>query len=557
MTASHVRFASWRWLAAAGLAALASLVVLLSATAGPGSTPAMQFSPTSAPAPSNVSPALVKLAERHPTGHVEAIVQMVPGKTATGRELVQMAGGRVTRDLHVINGFAARMTADAARRLALYPSVAAVSLNSKVKPSDLLYDSVRLATSFNQSIRSPAVWNSGDRRGTGKGVTVAVLDTGIAGDLVDFAKSRTDSSSRVIATATVNPDATTADDEYGHGTHVAGLIAGNSWNRAAGDAKQGRFMGTAPDANLVSVKVSDDHGATTVLDVILGLQFVVDHEDDLNIKVVNMSLNSSSAESYKTDPIDAAAEEAWNAGITVVAAAGNRGAASDAVNYAPANDPYVITVGAVDDLGTAKTDDDQLATWSSHGTTQDGLTKPEVLAPGAHMISTLAPGSDFESLCPDCVVAGGYFQVGGTSMATAVASGAAADLLQAHPAWTPNQVKSALIKKSRDVKGAGREIALDSANGASKGDLTGANVGLTPSSLIDASTGKIDYSRAGWSRAGWSDAVGPLRAGWSRAGWSCDCAPSAADTSADADPTRAGWSRAGWSRAGWSTSFEK
>ena len=108
-------------------------------------------------------------------------------------------------------------------------------------------------------------------------------------------------------------------------------------------------MGVAPKANLVSVKVSDDSGDTTVLDVIYGVQFVVDHRDDMGIRVVNLSLSASVAESYRTDPLDAAAEAAWFSGIVVVAAAGNDGSISDAVSYSPGNDPYVITAGALDD----------------------------------------------------------------------------------------------------------------------------------------------------------------------------------------------------------------
>src|SRR5207244_3812652 len=119
------------------------------------------------------------------------------------------------------------------------------------------------------------------------------------------------------------------------------------------------------------VKVSDDAGNATVLDVIYGLQFAVDHKDDYGIRVINLSLQSTEAESYRTDPLDAAVEAAWFDGITVVAAAGNRGIADDAVDYAPGNDPYVITVGAIDDQATLTSDDDLQASWSSRGVTQD------------------------------------------------------------------------------------------------------------------------------------------------------------------------------------------
>ena len=227
---------------------------------------------------------------------------------------------------------------------------------------------------------------------------MAVIDTGIDGDLPDFRDAS--GKSRVIATAVTNPNANTVMDTYGHGTHVAGIIAGNSDYRSHSDPLRGKFAGVAPDANLISVKVSDDSGNATVLDVIYGLQFAVDHQKTYNIRVVNMSLDSTTPQSYKLDPLDAAVESAWFHGLVVVVAAGNRGTAPDAVQYAPANDPYVVTVGAVDGNGTITPRDDVIASWSSRGTTQDGFDKPDVNAPGAHIVSVLAPNSTFASSVP-------------------------------------------------------------------------------------------------------------------------------------------------------------
>ena len=263
----------------------------------------------------------------------------------------------------------------------------AISLNAGVAPSGTV-DPTALRTSFNQSIRADRSWALGT---TGKGVGVAVIDTGIAGGHPDFRVSQTDTRSRVIATAVTNPGATSDGDTYGHGTHVAGLIAGNGTNRNAGDPLYGRYAGVAPDANLISVKVDDGSGATTLADVIAGLQFVVDFRDEYNIRVVNLSLRSSVAESYKTDPLDAAVEQAWFAGIVVVAAAGNGGAAEGSANYSPGNDPHIITVGAVDDMATKDIADDRLTSWSTRGSTQDGFEKPEVVAPGAHLVCAARP----------------------------------------------------------------------------------------------------------------------------------------------------------------------
>ena len=194
----------------------------------------------------------------------------------------------------------------------------------------------------------------------------------------------------------------------------------------------------------MTLKTADEDGNSTVLDVLAALQFVIDHKDLLNIRVVNLSVSSDTPSSYLLDPLDAAVEAAWQSGIVVVAAAGNRGDAADAVSYAPGNDPFVITVGGTDELGTDHPSDDVVADWSSRGVTQDGVSKPDVLAPGAHIVSTLAPGAFFAQLCPACVVGSSYLKIGGTSMAAPVVAGAVALMLQERPELTPNQVKSLL-----------------------------------------------------------------------------------------------------------------
>jgi serine protease AprX len=609
---------------AATLAAALSFATLI----GLRSAPDLSGSSAGGRPAAHIQSALTQLASRHPNRQVEVIVQLRPGASlGGGNALVTSAGGTVVRDLPIINGLGARMPADEAQGLSDDSNVQAVSLNAQIKSEALRHrvvhrrlasssssgsggtgsvDSSRLATSYPMSIRADKAWAGGD---TGKGVGVAVVDTGIAGNLPDFQVSRTNTSSRVVASAVVNPGASTAGDSFGHGTHVAGLIAGNGTNRSTSDPLYGKYIGVAPDANLIDVKAGDEQGNATVLDVIDGLQFVVDHKSDYNIRVVNLSLKSATAESYRTDPLDAAAEAAWNSGIVVVAAAGNQGSDSDSVSYAPANDPYVITVGAVDDQGNKGTGNDLMTSWSSRGATQDGFVKPDVLAPGAHIVSTIAPNSAYTQLCPSCMTDGSYFKVGGTSMAAAIVSGEVADTLQAYPNWTPNQVKAQVVNRSRPVRNwkadlidgngtvqnnadndvMGGEISLDKVLGNPL--TTTANSGLTPNDLIDPATGQIDYSRASWSRASWSDAADPLRASWSRASWSRaswsraswsatpqSCSDferaswsraswSAADIAmaqqqcsnllAQIDPSRASWSRASWSRASWSTSFDK
>jgi serine protease AprX len=479
----------------------------------------------------------------------EAIVQFSSGVPPAQRvAAVRAAGGAVLRDLHVIRGLGVRIGAAQAERLSRAPGVRVVTPNARMRPAAAAvgerwgaWDPTALATAFVQSTDTDTAWTDPRWRATGAGVNVAV--TGIAGELADFRTSSTDSTSRVIASVVTNPDARTATDRYGHGTHVAGLVAGNGRALDASDPLYGRYAGTAPQAGIVSVKVSDDAGVASVMDVIAGLQFVVDHRADYGIRVANLSLGSELALPYKIDPLDAAVEAAWFHGVVVVAAAGNRGTASDAVSYAPANDPYAITVGAVDDRGTKMPADDRLAPWSSRGRTQDGVAKPDLVAPGAHIVGPLAPGSLFLDLCPSCAVDGRYFRVGGTSMAAPLVSGIVADLLSAHPGWTPDQVKGALTSGAnlrRTADGA-REVAADAALRANDAELV-SNVGLTPSLWLDPATGDIDWTRASWRRASWKSAADALRASWGAASWSCDCATA----EAAADTARASWGRASW-----------
>jgi serine protease AprX len=543
-----------RWMIGIALLALAAIVPATVARSG-AELPTTGSAPVAAAPLPSLTPALADLAVSKPGKRVEVIVQMTQGTQRTAATpLIQTLGGRVTRDLHIINAVVATLPAAGARELAAQPSVRAVSLNGAIKPQR----GENLSTSFNQSMQAPYLWNT--YRATGRGVGVAVIDTGIAGDLPDFRINNVDKRSRVIGSAVVNPDATTATDRYGHGTHVAGIIAGDSDSRDLDDSKRGRFSGVAPKANLVSIKVSDDDGDSSVLDVIAGIQFAIDHKAEYNIRVMNLSLESTVAESYKTDPLDAAVEAAWFDGIFVVAAAGNRGPGGDAVQYAPGNDPYIVSVGAVDDQGTKEIGDDEPATWSSRGTTQDGFHKPDIYAPGAKIVSTLAPNSRYSHLCASCVSEDGeYIRTGGTSMAAPMVAGAAALGLQLVPSLTPDRIKALLRDSDRPLTDSIDELSLvDAARrfGADGGRL--ANQGLEPNEYIDPATGQIDYTRSSWSRSSWSNASDLLRSSWSRSSWSMAPSEQPAEGFNDTvEPARSSWSRSSWSRSSWSTSWSK
>jgi serine protease AprX len=480
----------------------------------------------------------------------QVIVQLDAGASADAvKAHVREYGGRVTGDLPIINGFTAQLSDGGAASLQRADGVHAVTKDAPIKPQGV--NAAELQTAYPASVDAIEAWNKPDANVTGKGVGVAVIDTGIAGQMKDFEKSGPSKDSRVVASVVTNPGATTAKDTYGHGTHVAGIIAGDGGERGGGDPLKNKYIGVAPDADLVSVKVSDDLGNATVLDVIYGLQWVVDYKNQFNIRVVNLSLESTTPGSYKTDPLNAAVESAWLKGLVVVAAAGNRGTAPDAVSYAPGNDPYVISVGALDDQMSQADGDDSRASWSSRGTTLDGFAKPEIHAPGARIVSTLAPDSAFAAMCPTCVVDGQMIRAGGTSMAAPMVSGAAALLLQKYPNLTPDKVKGALISSARLVNN--RYPALDvyaAIKRVASGNIQDANQNLRPNTLVSAGSGDIDYSRSSWSRSSWSNAGDGLgldfaRSSWSRSSWS----------STNGDGVEV--SRSSWSRSSWSTSWTK
>ena len=247
-------------------------------------------------------------------------------------------------------------------------------------------------------------------------------------------------ATRVVASVAVSTSATSTNDGYGHGTHIAGIIGSD------GDANYGKYVGIAPRANLINVKISNDVGASSLGDLIAGLQWVYMNKTQYNIKVVNLSLHSSIAESYKTSPVDAAVEFLWKNGIFVVVASGNTGSAPGQANFPPANDPFVMTVGATDDKGTDTTGDDVLASFSTGGTTQDGFRKPELLAPGVNIVSdTNSTSILYAQGLPlgKVITPGPYLKLSGTSMAAGVMSGVAALVYQKHPdldSW-PDEVQ--------------------------------------------------------------------------------------------------------------------
>lgn len=298
----------------------------------------------------------------------------------------------------------------------------------------------------------------------GSGVTVAVVDTGVA-----------EVPSLAGAVTHLNVTSDPVGDGYGHGTFMAGLIAG-----------RGEFPGVAPGAHILDVKVADAQGNTSLSFVLAGLQAIADNG---TAKVVNISLSSGSPLPPQFDPLTVGLNRLWRSGVTVVTSAGNDGPEKGTVT-SPGSDPLLLTVGSVDEQGTASRRDDTVADFSARGWRKKD-NKPEIVAPGVSLISARVPNSVVDVQNPSAVVGTEYFRGSGTSMSTAVASGAVADVLAVNPALSPDSVKQLLqdtTYKNRNLK---------RADGAGSGALDlGAALAAAPTYPADVTAGSEDTGRA-------------------------------------------------------------
>jgi subtilisin family serine protease len=373
-------------------------------------------------------------------GSIRVIVQKRAAADTAPELAVRRLGGQVTRALPIVAGFAATVPATVVGELARLPGVRAVTPDGRVRVQGTTSTST-IRSVYPKTIRADAVWKRGI---TGRGVTVAVLDTGVAPNLADLSgrlvQVKDDLTGQTTPCKNLSGELD-CNDRYGHGTFIAGLVAGN------GASSGGRWKGVAPEARILSVKAAGADGSADVSNILAAIQWVVSFKDRYDIRVLNLSLGTDSTQDWRVDPFNYAVERAWAAGMTVVVAAGNKGPAPKTITK-PADDPWVVTVGATDDRGTAGLGDDWLPDFSGRGPTAHGLAKPDLAAPGAHVVSLRAPGSTIDSRFPN-YVDGAYRQGSGTSMATGVVSGAAALMLQANPRFTPDRVKHALVATAR------------------------------------------------------------------------------------------------------------
>ena len=466
-------------------------------------------------------PILIQIAAGDPSQVVSVIVQKTPQATHV-EEQVRNLGATDLQDLKLINAISARMSASAVLEIARSSEVRWVSLDAPVVSSacDQCVDTSKLANAYIRAIKADQVWNNSPYR-QGTGIGVAVVDSGVNpnGDLFTLA-----GTNRQVADVRFNSDVNkTPSDGYGHGTHVASIVGGD------GSESGGKYIGVAPLVNIINVKVSNDDGSALMKDVVAGLQWVLQNKDKYNIRVVNLSLNSSVAESYHTSPLDAAVEILWFNKIVVVASAGNRGNESI---YPPANDPFIITVGATNDKGTASLSDDVLASFSAYGPTTDGIQKPDLVAPGTNIIARLVnQNMGLAAAHPSNKVGDQYFRMSGTSMAAPMVSGTVALLLQDEPGLTPDQVKYRLMSTANKSwsgynatqSGAGYLDAYAAVRGTT---TQSANTNVKPSQLLTTGSAPITWGSVGWNSVGWNsvgwNSVGWNSVGWNSVGWNSD-----------------------------------
>ena len=425
--------------------------------------------------------------------------------TALAAQLVEKYEGVVTSRLEIIHAVGALLSVQGAAQLRLENGIVAITLNGSVQSSDNDNPGDKNkekeknkgipSADFPNVVGADVVWE-GDV--IGSGVTVAVLDTGLA-DLPALVKSADNKHNRIVAWKDFIQSSKKPIDPNGHGSHVAGIIA-NSQKGADGE-----WNGVAPDVKLAGVRVLDKNGVGTYESVILGLQWVLENQARYNIRIVNLSLVSPVQSPYWADPLNQAVTQVWANGITVVVAAGNSGPEAMSITV-PGNNPYVITVGAfTDNFTPADWSDDYIAPFSSAGPTLDGFVKPDLVAPGGHMVSVVPSDSVLAKQYPNNKLKSNYFKLAGTSQATAVVSGIAALIISKNPEISPNEVKMRLTGTalpwvdatttealySMWVQGAGMVNAPD----AVFADVSGAaNEGMDIQADLDGTTHYEGYS---------------------------------------------------------------
>ncbi|MFP5372431.1 MAG: S8 family serine peptidase [Actinomycetes bacterium] len=394
---------------------------------------------------------------------VSVIVREAPDAGDRPERAVEAAGGSVVRQLSIIDSFSARVPADRLPALRSVAGVVSVTADAAVELHGRDVAAVQsepgsLYRITHEVTKATTMWEKGY---LGQGIDVAVIDSGV----VPVDGLRRDG--KVVYGPDLSIEAEMCDDtgcvagpaenldSYGHGTHMAGIIAGADDNASPATYRDPTtFIGMAPASRVVSVKVADAAGSTDVSQVIAAIDWVVQNKsrNGLNIRVLNLSFGTDGVQDYLLDPLAYAAEQAWHAGIVVVVAAGNGGYGTPKLNN-PAYNPYVLAVGGADPNGTYPVRDDTVPAWSSTG---DGVRNPDLVAPGKSVASLRVPGSYLDHTYPGAREGARLFRGSGTSQAAAVVSGGAALLLSQRPGLHPDQVKALLMRTAAPLPQADR-----------------------------------------------------------------------------------------------------
>jgi serine protease AprX len=496
-----------------------------------------------------VETSLLSSAERNPSALFRVIVQGGDGTDTAhvaGTVTSRLDGNGTSRDrltgrFASIAGVAATLTGKQVLDLAGDGSIEAITRDAPMAPAESVDGQPTLSASTwleETGILSTQATTLFTRTPP---PAIAIVDSGV--------EPRAAYERRLVAQVTLTQlSPNSPGDGRGHGTFVAGLAAA-----------------AAPTARLLSLDVMDDSGKAMTSDVIAAADWILANEDRYRIRVANFSLHAARPSSFRTDPLNRAVERLWTSGVVVVTSAGNYRTGSDpsGVPFSPANDPFVITVGATDLGLRAGGADDSNAPWSAYGRTPDGFLKPELGAPGRKLLGSVPADSTMALEHPERVVDLGRMRMSGTSFAAPIVAGAVAQLLVAHPDWTPDVVKGALMVTARPAGLADRyslgagQINVRSAIRLTRppnpnrallrfliDDPAGGPVPVFDAASWDsASHSDVSWDSASWADASWADASW-ADASWADASW--------ADASwADASWADASWTDASWANASW------
>ncbi|MCW1967343.1 MAG: S8 family serine peptidase [Anaerolineae bacterium] len=508
---------------------LASLAAVATVTMLASQTPALSYETVSL---TKMPPALSQMAAKA-TGKNIPILVMKTDSSDTVEKYAESLGVEIRLRIEMLNAFAAEVDAATLYKLAKHNGVKWVSPDGEMESSAMMpaargegtslaeqaqYNTIGSPLRAVRAINAPAVWQAGY---TGRGVGVAVIDSGIT-PFSDLSIP----TNRLVAAVDLDGDSVNStDDDYGHGTHVASVIASNGLATS--------YMGVAPEANIINVKVADGRGKAKVSSVVAGMEWVLRNKAAYNIRVANLSLNTTWVESYHTSPLNAAAEILWFNNIVVVTSAGNRGPNTV---YAPANDPFVITVGGIANAGTDTLMDDAIASFSSYGRTESGFAKPDVVAHayGIYGVGAKTPvkSSYLYATYPNFRSGANGFMMTGTSAAAPLAAGTVALMLQAHPTITPDQVKYRLSVTAYGidycpactaaVAGAG-QIDADWAISFNTSNSANTNIPISKlivnSGLNNVVGSSVSWNSVSWNSVSWNS-VSWNSVSWNSTAWS-------------------------------------